>query len=330
MLPNRTIDETPRSNNRGGASFDGHETPNLPMDEDRSESESDRDEAVSSEDDDEWENGHFDEFEDEAGSNDESYFSSSSEEEEADDINDDEVDQHDFGDNSRIEFAGMEAVEIGDEMKEETAKNTDFAPSSPSFRGGGTVRNGDDLLRQYMGVLHGGGRGEESVDGMENRISKGLSSHGSRSDFILNQSMSDMSVGSRSTRQSRREAVMVARRLDFLEDEPSEMTYTRQIALHLMKKYKVSALLKVFGMYKAYSSPYNIQWYNPRLGEPPEEVEELESNQMGGAYRTPDGYPMLTVKPENPSLEAAWAYFGASFAPLVLLLVYLPEHVSNN
>ena len=166
------------------------------------------------------------------------------EEEEADDIDDDEVDQHDFGDSSRMDFAGMETVEIGDEMKEGTAANTDYAPFSPSFRGGGTARNGDDLLRQYMGVLHGGGRGEESVDAMENKLSKGLSSHGSRSDFILNQSMSEMSVGSRSTRQSRREAVMVARRLDFLEDEPAEMTYTRQIALHLMKKYKVSTLLR--------------------------------------------------------------------------------------
>lgn len=244
-------------------------------DEEESQTEYDDDEDQSQSEYEESEFGSESEEEDDDGDGEES-------DEGDEDIFDDEFEQAEMESNAsnRIEFTGMEAVEKVEKMKADIPTR-------------GPARSGDDLLRQYMGVLHGGGggggRGDDSLDGMENKIAKGLSGHGRGSaDFILNQS-DDMSVGSRSTRQSRREAVMVARRLDFLEDEPTEMTYTRQIALHLMKKYK---------------------WYNPRLGEPPEEVDELESSQMGGAYRTPDGYPMLKVKPENPSLEAAWAYFG--------------------
>ena len=187
-----------------------------------------------------------------------------------------------------IEFTGMEKLH-SDERLKQAAAQVAVAPESPPYRPSGPVE-GDDLLKTYMGVLHGGRGDDGSLDGMENKIAKGLSSHG-RNDFILNnsplnQSTSDMSVGSRSNRQSRREAVMVAKRLNFLHDDPSEMTYTRQIALYLMKRYK---------------------WYNPRLGEPIDDLEHCESSQMGGAFRTADGYPMKTVKPENPSLENAWA-----------------------
>ena len=108
-----------------------------------------------------------------------------------------------------------------------------------------------------------------------------------------NHSVSEMSLGStKSARISRRVMVKEAKRIDFLQDNPQEMTYTRQIALCLMKRYK---------------------WYNPRLGQEPQQVltseEEDESRTFGGAYRSPDGYPMLKVRPENPCLANAWAYF---------------------
>jgi hypothetical protein len=192
-----------------------------------------------------------------------------------------------------IEFTGMEELHYDERHKRAATQLTPDSPPQPRRTSG--MAEGGDLLKTYMGVLHGGnGRGDgASLDVMEDKIARGLSSHG-RSDFILNsspmnQSSSDMSVNSRSTRQSRREAVMIAQRLNFLQDDRSEMTYTRQIALHLMKKYK---------------------WYNPRLGEPIDNFESCESSQMGGTFRTADGYPMKTVKPENPSLENAWAVSG--------------------
>jgi len=217
-----------------------------------------------------------------------------------------------------FQFTGLEAVKEVEKLKEEAARTDSLPPQQPPART--SSRDGDDLLRNYMGVLHGSGTrggssgglgasgatggagtlrsarsagsddtGSSGLGAMEDRISKGAAKSGhDRNNFILNTSLSDVSVQSRSTRVSRREAVMVAQRINFLHDDPAEMTYTRQIALHMMKKYK---------------------WYNPRLGEPLEDTEECESTQMGGAYRTPDGYPMRKVKPENPSLEAAWAYF---------------------
>jgi hypothetical protein len=212
------------------------------------------------------------------------------EEEEEEEEDDRFEDEHASVASNVIEFTGMEELHKVERQKRAAAHIAPESPPAPRRTSG--MDEGGDLLKAYMGVLHGGnGRGDDaSLDGMENKIAKGLSSHG-RSDFILNssplnQSSSDMSVNSRSTRQSRREAVMVAQRINFLLDDPSEMTYTRQIALYLMKRYK---------------------WYNPRLGEPIDNFDSCESSQMGGAFRTEDGYPMKTVKPENPSLENAWA-----------------------
>lgn len=236
------------------------------------------------------ESGTGSEYEGEAGSG-----SGSGVEEEGDEFDD----EFSRAESSVVEFTGMEAVREVERQKRADSHNPPSSSRPPAPQSGLSANSastgGDDLLKQYMGVLHGGGDDDDDDDDdsmsetMENRITKGVakSSH-QRNDFILNQSLSEMSVGSKSTRQSRREMVMVAQRLNFLEDDPAEMTYTRQIALYLMKRYK---------------------WYNPRLGEPPEEIHDDESTQMGGAYRTKDGYPMLKVRPENPSLEAAWAYF---------------------
>ena len=311
---------TPKANNRGRqvASLSGYQRPGLPMQNSSAESsrESFRDEdeegsyqssnsGGSEEDeiDSEFDQSDFDGI-DEDDDDDEgesqsgdSEYSSQGEYPEMEGSGEEEEEGEDFDDeysrgatSSVMEFTGMEAVEEIEKQKQAAAAANRSPPSSPPAPQRTSAKGGDDLLKQYMGVLHGGGRGEDSVsETMEHRIAKGVakSTH-ERSDFILNQSMSDMSVGSRSTRQSRREAVMVAQRLNFLEDDPAEMTYTRQIALYLMKRYK---------------------WYNPRLGEPPEDIHDDESTQMGGAFRSKDGYPMLKVRPENPSLEAAWAYF---------------------
>ena len=221
----------------------------------------------------------------------ESEYQSGSEEGESEDGEgfDDEYSQA----TSVMEFTGMEAVEEVENRKPAATASSDDGSPPPSPPPGvrTSAKGGDDLLKQYMGVLHGGNAGDDAPavrrGTMEDRISKGVaeSSH-RRHDFIVNSS--DLSVGSKSTRQSRREAVMVAQRLNFLEDNVEEMTYTRQIALYLMKRYK---------------------WYNPRIGEATDDMHADESSHMGGAYRTQDGYPMLKVKTENPSLEAAWAYF---------------------
>jgi hypothetical protein len=205
-----------------------------------------------------------------------------------------------------IEFSGMEQVAEMERLKEQAiaaaGDQVADSPPAPGAEKRNTVNSDNCLLKQYMGVLHGASGEDESITSEDVSRDRSKSAHetilsqgrskslgqGVSQDYILNQSMSDMSVGTRSTRQSRREAVMVAQRIDFLQDSPDEMTYTRRIGLYLMKRYK---------------------WYYPRLGKEPEAIEEDESTYLGGAYRTPDGYPMKKTKKENPSLEAAWAYF---------------------
>jgi len=206
--------------------------------------------------------------------------------------------------NSVVEFTGVEAVRKLERENQSISRDSPLPLRSPADM----ANSGDDLLRDYMDVLGGdgldggsdadssggGGNRNRIVVSMEKHISQGAAgSHRDRqSDFLLNnhQSFNDnASFRSQSTRQTRRQAVMVAQRLNFLEDDPAEMTYTRQIALYLMKRYS---------------------WYNPRLGEQINELDDDETpDDMGGAYRTEDGYPMLKVKPESPCLEAAWAYF---------------------
>jgi hypothetical protein len=65
--------------------------------------------------------------------------------------------------------------------------------------------------------------------------------------------------------------------IDFLKDNPSEMTYGRRIARGLMNK----------------------KWYNPRAGQP----EPIERNHS--AHKTD---PEIT-EIHQPSLNKAWAYF---------------------
>jgi hypothetical protein len=95
--------------------------------------------------------------------------------------------------------------------------------------------------------------------------------------------------------------------INFLEDDPSTMTYARRIALFLMKRYG---------------------WYNPRLKAtdiPEDETESAEdvlhplllANMHGeqtssrnlAAEDINKAYPFTHCRRENPSLEKAWAYF---------------------
>lgn len=94
--------------------------------------------------------------------------------------------------------------------------------------------------------------------------------------------------------------------VDFLQDRLSDMTWSRRIAVFLMKRYS---------------------WYNPRLNHPPTKMEESavenddnhsEENyklQQNGSATSQvelllnDAYPFTESTRENPRLESAWAYF---------------------
>lgn len=97
--------------------------------------------------------------------------------------------------------------------------------------------------------------------------------------------------------------------IDFLKDDPAEMTWSRRIAIYLMHRYA---------------------WYNPRLGkieevsEVPYEEDEIvvegeKTDAKDGITRVPtaeeksqasdQAYPFTHSCRENPSLEKAWAYF---------------------
>ena len=90
--------------------------------------------------------------------------------------------------------------------------------------------------------------------------------------------------------------------IDFMKDDPSTMTYSRRIALHLSKK----------------------SWYNPRANAEPE-FPESQVEDPGDSLRVTNGagsggveekkkaaatieaYPFTHSRRENPSLERAWA-----------------------
>jgi len=82
-------------------------------------------------------------------------------------------------------------------------------------------------------------------------------------------------------------------KIDFLKDNPQDMTYGRRIALWLMNKYG---------------------WYNPQIQFLEDgTVRPLDDSAVhvvdGGNFRSEDGYPVDISKEETPSLAKAWAYF---------------------
>lgn len=201
---------------------------------------------------------------------------------------------------TEFEITGMETLEELEQHRQAaTANHQERSPLSPLFQRAREPSRGTDVLRGYMDVLHGSrDDGTDSGSSPQKKGSSeglGISGQGRTGlglNSTLHHSVSDddnTSVSNQIPRLSRREAVKKSLRIDFLKDSPEDMTYTRRIALHLMNKYN---------------------WYNPRLGKKPEDLSSEESSlYFGGAYRSPDGYPMLRTRPENPSLENAWAYF---------------------
>ena len=99
------------------------------------------------------------------------------------------------------------------------------------------------------------------------------------------------SVLSSSSRVSRRD--MVKHNIDFLNDDPSSMTFSRRAALYMMRRYS---------------------WYNPQIteqrphsGEREDAYIEMDEMSSDGSFnRTMLQSP---VHRERPSLEKAWAYF---------------------
>jgi hypothetical protein len=85
--------------------------------------------------------------------------------------------------------------------------------------------------------------------------------------------------------------------IDFLKDDPSEMTNGRKFALWMMNRFA---------------------WYNPRVNF---DFDQSGGDQVldAGKYRTLDGYPLQFAKKETPSLEKAWAYFEHVAMPRFLL-----------
>jgi len=77
--------------------------------------------------------------------------------------------------------------------------------------------------------------------------------------------------------------------INFLLDDPKTMTYSRRLALFLMKRYA---------------------WYNPALKPQPEDEEK--DKPLGETKSRPlpaDSYPFTHSKRERPSLAKAWSYF---------------------
>ena len=72
--------------------------------------------------------------------------------------------------------------------------------------------------------------------------------------------------------------------IDFLEDDPSEMTNSRILALWLMKR---------------------SAWYNPRLNS--KRKYQADVVRDAGKFRSADGYPRSHKVKETPSLAKAWA-----------------------
>ena len=79
--------------------------------------------------------------------------------------------------------------------------------------------------------------------------------------------------------------------IDFLQDDPRTMTYSRRLALFLLRRYP---------------------WYNPHLKPPPNEnkdenTHEPELPKQRANVVLIDSYPFTHSKRERPSLEKAWA-----------------------
>jgi len=102
-----------------------------------------------------------------------------------------------------------------------------------------------------------------------------------------------------SERVSRR--AMIQHEIDFLQDDESTMTFSRRVAVYLMKKYA---------------------WYNPQLDEESggaseyAEIDDISS--VGSFNRSMHRSPL---QKERPSLDKAWAYFEH---------VTLPRYLDHN
>lgn len=79
--------------------------------------------------------------------------------------------------------------------------------------------------------------------------------------------------------------------IDFLQDDPRTMTYSRRVALFLLRRYP---------------------WYNPHLKPPPKDNKDEPAHEsvvpkQRSSVVLIDSYPFTHSKRERPSLEKAWA-----------------------
>lgn len=93
--------------------------------------------------------------------------------------------------------------------------------------------------------------------------------------------------------------------IDFLKDDPKDMTYGRRIGLSMMHRFA---------------------WYNPRLKDGEDDGPGQDDVVDGGKFRTEDGYPIRHSKEETPSLEKAWAYFDHVALPRYLFVEKANPH----
>ncbi|GKY91514.1 hypothetical protein MPSEU_000123600 [Mayamaea pseudoterrestris] len=89
---------------------------------------------------------------------------------------------------------------------------------------------------------------------------------------------------------ARRMSRKFSRGFDFLNDATTEMTYSRRIALHLMRH----------------------SWYYPKLEPPHDDEHDATTPPMSESKEAAlrmEAYPFSVTKKEYPSLEKAWVYF---------------------
>ena len=139
---------------------------------------------------------------------------------------------------------------------------------------------------QSLEIISGVGPGED-IPGVDKNDIRSSSSNG------------DPSGKYHTTQQSDSEDVDNPENvIDFLKDDPRDMTYGRRIALWMMQRFP---------------------WYNPQLNND-QEGSGGDDILDGGKYRTEDGYPIRHSKEEKPSLEKAWAYFDHVALPRYLFV----------
>ena len=98
-----------------------------------------------------------------------------------------------------------------------------------------------------------------------------------------------LDVSERLTRESRIEHQNI---LNFLDDDPVTMTYSRRLALFLLRRYP---------------------WYNPHLRTPSPNADEKTASETAPLPQRKfdlvhiDSYPFTHSKRERPSLQKAWA-----------------------